>query len=86
MTRAVTFAITGEHFRLVHGPEVPVNQQVASFKRAISQPSSADSLEIWTSAGRIKRKKFAPSAPSVPVAIEPPSLDTEIIPAKKSKS
>jgi hypothetical protein len=84
MRRAVTFAIKGENFRLVHGPEVPLRDQVADFKRAILAPSDSDSLEIWTSDARLKRKKF--SAPSAPVAVEPPLLSSEdSAKSKKSK-
>ena len=81
MRRAVTFAIKGENFRLVHGPEVPLRDQVADFKRAILAPSDSDSLEIWTSDARLKRKKFN----TTPVAVNPPLLETEDS-AKQKKS
>ena len=86
MRRAVTFAVTGENFRLVHGPEVPLRDQVADFKRSVENPpSGVESLEIWENSSLRKRKKF--SAPAAPVAVEPPLLSTEeSAKSKKSKS
>lgn len=84
MRRAITFARTGENFRIIHGPEVPLARQIEDFKRSTSQEISADEVEVWTSNGRIKRKKF--NAPAAPVAVEAPLLETEdSVKSKKSK-
>ena len=61
MRLAVTFAVSGKNFRLVHGPEVPLLEQRAAFKRAVlNPPAGVDGMEIWTNESRINRKKFAP--------------------------
>lgn len=59
MRRAVTFAVTGDYWELIIGPDVPLKEHIAALKgkAASGDFGGADALEIWTSSGRIKRVK-----------------------------
>jgi hypothetical protein len=90
MRRGILFAITGDQHAVVLGPEVPVPELNAAFKRFMLSGfpgGNPERMELWTSdSGRIKRYKFKPAMPAaaevpteVPVESEPPAmLPTEL--------
>lgn len=99
MRRAVTFARKGTSYQVLLGPEVPLRTHIEAFKQSVGDGEfgDADEIEIWTSAGRVKRAKSPghkphrkprkPAAPQSPEAPKPsgdkaPEEKTSELPAK----
>lgn len=76
MRRAVTFSVSGSLWKQILGPEVPVKEHIANFKKlaASGNLDGADSIEVWTSDGRIKRAKSKTIAPQ---SADPEKVESE---------
>ncbi len=67
-----------KHFQVLIGPEVPLPEQIAGFKKLQLNPAAAEQfeeIELWNAGqGRAKRVRFRESGSGInPDAINPPA-------------